>query len=58
MLDCSGRDGSLKFKAKVDPTGTGVASAFVDMDITTNGNDVSDNRGDIHMKCLTLDFVC
>jgi hypothetical protein len=49
MLDCSGRDGSLKFKAKVDPTGTGVASAFVDMDITTNGNDVSDNPGDIHI---------
>lgn len=33
-----GRDGSLQFTAKVDPTGTGENSAFVDMDITTNGN--------------------
>jgi len=34
-----GHDGSLKFTAKVDPTGTGVASEFVNMDITTNGDD-------------------
>jgi len=34
-----GHDGSLKFTAKVDPTGTGEDSKFVDMDITTNGND-------------------
>jgi len=33
-----GRDGSLQFTAKVDPTGTGENSAFVDMDITTNGD--------------------
>lgn len=35
----AGRDGSLEFKAKVDPTGTGEASDFVDMDITTNGDE-------------------
>jgi len=34
-----GHDGSLKFTAKVDPTGTGGNSNFVDMVITTNGND-------------------
>ena len=48
---CSGTDGSLRFVGKVDPTGTGENSEFVDMNITTNGNNVSDNPGDIH-KCL------
>ena len=53
LTRCSGRDGSLQFKAKVDPSGTGENSEFVDMDITTNGDNVSDNPGDI-LRCLML----
>lgn len=41
----SGTDGSLLFKAQVDPTGTG--EHFVPMDITTNGPNVRDNTGDV-----------
>lgn len=51
----SGTDGSLQFKAQVDPTGTG--QHFVTMDITTNGPNVSDNTGDVH-KGLTFDSLC
>lgn len=38
---CRGVDGSLNFTAKVDATGNG--TKFVPMDITQNGNNVSDN---------------
>lgn len=42
---CSGVDVSLKFTAKVDATGTG--TKFVAMNITTNGDNVSDNTGNV-----------
>lgn len=42
---CSGVDGSLKFTAQVDPTGTG--TKFVAMNITNNGNNVSDSTDDL-----------
>ena len=51
----SGVDGSLKFNAKVDATGTG--NNFVAMNMATNGNNVSSNRDELEIGDLLFDTL-